>query len=1223
MYLKELTLKGFKSFAQPTVLRFEPGITAIVGPNGSGKSNVVDALAWVMGEQGARSLRGSQMDDVIFAGTSSKPALGRAEVSLTIDNSDHTLDIEYTEVTITRTLFRNSGSQYAINGTPCRLLDVQELLNDAGLGAHMHVIVGQGRLDAILHADPQGHRALIEEAAGILKHRRRKERALRKLDAAADNIQRLDDVLQEIHTRMGPLSRQASMSRKADMITARLHDARARLHAADAAAMQDQRQIVMQELTGVRLEHETLSGKLAVLADQIKQAEQLAQLTNPQLEQLHTVRRELDRLLERYRTLQTVATERARHHRESIVPVSQESVEPLLARVQELQTMAQHQETVISKAKLTLDQAVTSRTHHEHELARVRQAVDELQSVIQAHDAQISQLQQQYAAATAGLTQQEQRLQEANQRQEEAQAKVQSARDHIDTLQTQTRDELDEQTAATQLEQARDMLSTSRVAHTNAQHHEQEISQKIVAVQAKADAIDDTLQARDEALVQELPASLTQGEHVLGKLSSFLRVREGFEEAIALALEPLGQAFVVQSLSDIASTLQSTSARLALLAADSNTNADMDTDAQDAMHQKQQNLYNHEATYTLIEGFEPAAQLISARISEGKHAQQAQHITEAVQQLLGQTCVYTAQGQPSLAQLQAMWQRGWSRVLTTTQCWVSAHAVIQGSAGAYSDMSLIARRDQALTQVASLQQDLEQAQQEREQTQAAVAIAQAQVERLQQERNERKIQAARWKATLDGAEQALQQAQAELQTCVTRVAEQQDRVNHAQERVAVLQTALESAMQQSDNRGDPRTLQAHEREIEQKLSDARTHEQAAKQELSQAQTALESYQRQAHMLQDNAQTMQRKNEQTQQRNEQHQQVAQHLTQLASSAHHTIEQIAKDSAELEQELQRLQESSSAQQAQLRAWREQQHELSSKLTHIQQRQSTLDIERERLAIQFGQLEHAIRTDVGVSVEQAIAQYGPDQPVPVYAKDGSVSVDEHNQPLTRAFNRDEQTQEFEQATRQLARLGKINPLAVEEYDALQDRLSHLNQQRDDVINSRNDLLRLIDHLDTTMQHTFIEAFNATAYAFEEMFAVLFPGGSGKLVLDDYEHPLEAGVHVEARPAGKRVKQLSLLSGGERSLTTLALLFAIFTARPSPFYILDEVEAALDDMNLTRLLNAFEKLRESSQLLVITHQQRTMALADALVGVTMRADGVSATISQKMHNSTHNHDE
>lgn len=1205
MYLKELTLKGFKSFAQPTVLQFEPGITAIVGPNGSGKSNVVDALAWVMGEQGVRSLRGSAMDDVIFAGTSTKPALGRAEVSLTIDNSDHTLDIEYTEVTITRTLFRNSGSQYAINGAPCRLLDVQELLNDAGLGSHMHVIVGQGRLDAILHADPQGHRALIEEAAGILKHRRRKERALRKLDAAADNVQRLDDVLREIHTRMGPLSRQATMSRRADLISARVHDAQARLHAADAAALQDQRQAVMQELAQVRVKHEELNTQLTSVLERIHHAEHIARTTSPHLEQLHTYRRDLDRLLERYRTLHTVAAERARNHTARIVTTSGESIEPLLARAAELETMAQSQQQRITQSRLTLDQAITERTRQEHELAQVRQALDELQSALQAHDHKLHQLQQQYAAASAENTQREQRLDETRAQVQAAEAKVSTVAERVHAL-AQASQEFDVEAVTERIQHAQDTLSSLRVQLANAKEQEQVISQRIIAAQAKVDAIADTLHARDEAQEQELPLALRQSHHILGKISEFLRIRDGYEEAVALALEPMGQAFVVQSFDDIATALQSTSAKVSLIASNANRQT-----PQEEIEQATGMQY---ATLPILDHVEPASQLISARASEAHDIHEATGVCQTVQALLRTTCVYTADQPITEAQLQDLWNLGWTSVLTRTQCWRSPSVVVQGAASAYSDMSLMARKDKAHADIATIQKQYDLAKQETGRVQEQVDQAQQHVEQLRHKRQELQVQAAREQATAEAAERALDQAQAELQSVVQRYEALQETVERGKRRVEALKVALDSVSLDDTQSHDPRALQTQERQIEQLLTDARAQEQQARVELAGAQEKAASYTRQARMLKENAQTMQHKQEQTEQRNKQHEQAAQQLEALARRAKSCATQVQEDSLKLEQALFTLQETSSHQQGQLQSLRAQQETLSSQLAQVQQRQTSLDISRERLAVQYGQVEHAIRTDTGLSVEEAIAQFGPDQLAPVYNKDGSIRVDEHDQVQLRPFNRQEQTQELERAKAQLSRLGKINPLAVEEYDALQDRLKHLNQQRDDVIASRNDLLQLIEHLDHTMQRTFLEAFEATAHAFETMFGVLFPGGSGKLVLDDYEHPLEAGVHVEARPAGKRVKQLSLLSGGERSLTTLALLFAIFTARPSPFYILDEVEAALDDMNLTRLLNAFEKLRESSQLLVITHQQRTMAMADALVGVTMRADGVSATISQKV---------
>ena len=392
MYLKELTLRGFKSFASVTTLRFEPGITAVVGPNGSGKSNIVDALIWVMGEQGAKNLRGTSMEDVIFAGTSSRPPLGRAQVSLTIDNSDHTLDIDYTEVTISRTIFRNGGSEYAINGSQCRLLDIQELLSDTGLGQQMHVIVGQGRLDAILKADPSGHRAFIEEAAGILKHRKRKERALRKLANTETNLSRLDDLLGEIHRQLGPLGRQARISRRADAIQISVRDAQARLYAEDAQRSMSRRDTVRQELGAVRNQLAVAQRELAQVKVRIEQVEALSSESSPAIAKANQYWHEFSQTRERLNALAQLAEERSRSLTGQIVTNFGEDPGMLVKRAEELESQAAAQTKAVADARIALDKATEERADDEKKLASVRQTLTELRKTAQERDAQIARL---------------------------------------------------------------------------------------------------------------------------------------------------------------------------------------------------------------------------------------------------------------------------------------------------------------------------------------------------------------------------------------------------------------------------------------------------------------------------------------------------------------------------------------------------------------------------------------------------------------------------------------------------------------------------------------------------------------------------------------------------------------------------------------------------------------------------------------------------------------
>ncbi|HWB36238.1 MAG TPA: AAA family ATPase, partial [Rugosimonospora sp.] len=313
MHLKSLTVKGFKSFASATTMKLEPGITCVVGPNGSGKSNVVDAIAWVLGEQGAKALRGGKMEDVIFAGTAGRPPLGRAEVTLTIDNSDNALPIEYTEVSITRRMYRSGESEYEINGDSCRLLDIQELLSDSGIGREMHVIVGQGQLDAVLHAKPEDRRAFIEEAAGVLKHRKRKEKALRKLDAMQVNLNRLTDLTAELRRQLKPLGRQAEVARRAAGIQSDLRDARLRLLADDLHTLRETLDKEIADETALRTRREEVEAELTSVQERLVALEAEHASDAPVLAAAQETWYQLAALQERFRSTEQLATERLRH----------------------------------------------------------------------------------------------------------------------------------------------------------------------------------------------------------------------------------------------------------------------------------------------------------------------------------------------------------------------------------------------------------------------------------------------------------------------------------------------------------------------------------------------------------------------------------------------------------------------------------------------------------------------------------------------------------------------------------------------------------------------------------------------------------------------------------------------------------------------------------------------------------------------------------------------
>lgn len=1201
MYLKELTLRGFKSFANPTTLRFEPGVTAVVGPNGSGKSNIVDALTWVMGEQGAKNLRGTSMEDVIFAGTSTRPPAGRAQVSLTIDNTDHALDIDYTEVTISRTLYRNGGSEYAINGSACRLLDIQELLSDSGLGQQMHVIVGQGRLDAILRADPSGHRAFIEEAAGILKHRKRKERALRKLANTEDNLARLDDLLREIHRQLGPLGRQARVSRRADTIQMTIRDAQARLFADDACQLQDKRDNLRRDLADTRRRLAALQQDLAETKVRIEQVEAITSGSNPQLAQANQIWHDLSRLEERFGSLASVAAERAASIRSQIVTDTGENLDMLTKRADELEQQAAKQRGMVDDARLAYDQATEARADHERRLASIRQTLTELRKTAQQRDAHIANLRELVAREESAVHAADTRITDLSAQLSDIRTQAEQARTRVTELEQERQDADDDGGAA--LDTARAALQHSQEVLDEALDRQRDINGKIISLQAKADALADTLDNRNASGELEADTDIA----VMGRLTDFIRIEDGWEEAVAHALGDYASAIVVPGTQQMLAALER---------------------AQDHALGKAVLLHplDFQGDSAAADAIPSAQGSAAALVGTNPHAQDAataRRVTDAVRALLAGTAAAPTRD----AALHAVSQGPWTRAVTRQGEVLTAVGAQGGSSLSQSDLSLAAKRDKALADMQGLRSKLDAI----DTTVAELTVhrdrARLDVDRQAQLRTEARVKAQQAQHTLKTAQERAQSAGKQL----ARVEETLRNATHGRDdhhdKLADLRKALTTAQESQDTNADLDDLTAREHQLEQQLGQTREQEVSAKLAWKEADRQAQSLQRQIGLLRDNAKQAKQRQARIQEQNDARRRRAEAADRVSDDAA-ACARLAHDSVtRAAQRRDRLQAELSTHDAELKDLRAQRDRLEPQVQRLQRDEHGLDVERERQAAAWGQLTQKVADTLGMDMDELVEQYSPDHPVPVLSPEHAAAPGEHQSeaqnedqaaPATVPYVRQEQVKRLERAQRDLKALGKVNPLAAEEYEALDARNRYLRDQRDDVAKSRQDLLKLVQDLDQTMVSVFSSAFDDTAAAFQKVFATLFPGGTGRLRLEDPDDMLGTGVIVEASPAGKRVKQLSLLSGGERSLTALALLFAIFTARPSPFYVMDEVEAALDDVNLTRLLDALDDLREHAQLIIITHQQRTMAIADALYGITMRADGVSATISQKLERAT-----
>ncbi|WP_371654958.1 MULTISPECIES: chromosome segregation protein SMC [unclassified Streptomyces] len=1189
MHLKALTLRGFKSFASATTLKFEPGITCVVGPNGSGKSNVVDALSWVMGEQGAKSLRGGKMEDVIFAGTTGRPPLGRAEVSLTIDNSDGALPIEYAEVTITRIMFRGGSSEYQINGDTCRLLDIQELLSDSGIGREMHVIVGQGQLDSVLHADPMGRRAFIEEAAGVLKHRRRKEKALRKLDAMQANLARVQDLTDELRRQLKPLGRQAAVARRAAVIQADLRDARLRLLADDLVRLRRALRAEIEDEAALKQRRDSAEAELkAALAREAELEDEVHRLA-PRLQSAQQTWYELSQLAERVRG--TVSLADARVKSATAQPPEErrgrdpEDMEREAARIREQEAEL---EAAREAAERALEDTASHRAELERELALEERRLKDVARAIADRREGLARLHGQVNAARsrAGSAQAEiDRLaaarDEAGERAALAQEEYEQLKAEVDGLDADDH-ELGEahERAKRELAEAEAALGAAREAVTAAER-------KRAAVAARHDALALGLRRKDGT--GALLAAQDSLAGLLGPAAALLTVAPGHEVAVAAALGAAADALAVSGPATAAEAIRllrkQDAGRAALLVG---------------------GLPGPQEPDPVRPGGPPyAADLVRG----------PEELLPAVRKLLrGIVVVGTLEDAEDLVYAQP----GLTAV-TAEGDLLGAYFAHGGSAGAPSLLEVQASVDEAAAELAEL------------------AVRCEELAEVQRTAGERRTGCAERVEELGERRRAADREKSSVAQQLGRLAGQARGAAGEAERTAAAaaraQEALEKALEEAEELTE-RLLVAEENRpsgeegaeepdtsVRDRLAadgaNARQTEMEARLQLRTHEERVKGLAGRADALDRGARAEREARARAEERRERLRHEARVAAAVAAGARTLLAHVEVSVVRAERERAAAEAAKAAREQDLAGARATGRDLKGeldKLTDSVHRGEVLGAEK-RMRIE--QLETKALEELGVEPAGLVAEYGPDQPVPPSpAAEGEELPDDPDHPRNRptGFDRADQEKRLRSAERAYQQLGKVNPLALEEFAALEERHKFLSEQLEDLKKTRADLLQVVKEVDERVERVFTEAYRDTAREFEGVFSRLFPGGEGRLILTDPSNMLATGVDVEARPPGKKVKRLSLLSGGERSLTAVALLVSIFKARPSPFYVMDEVEAALDDTNLQRLIRIMQELQESSQLIVITHQKRTMEVADALYGVSMQGDGVSKVISQRL---------
>ena len=1093
-----LTLRGFKSFASATTFEFTPGINAVVGPNGSGKSNVLDALAWVMGEQGAKSLRGGSMKDVIFAGSgeagsgdgAQRAPLGRAKVTLTFDNSDGTLSIPADRVQISRTMFRSGGSEYEINGSPARLADIQDLLSEAGLGQQMHVLVGQGQLDAVLHATAQQRRDMIEQAAGVVKYRRRQEKTSRKLESVASNVTRLSDLVAELDSQLQPLSEQAESAATARQLQARIRQLEAVLLARQLGVLQaEQGQALASEAEGTR-RAETLKEQLEAARAASAKHQQEQNRLNAEVTACQKAVSTLRESAARVRTVQSIAAERVRTYRVELTEAT-------------------------AAARAGYERALELLEERREEAER---AVESYASFEERYDAALKNVEK----AASAVAQTERASGEAAQSRARAQAQLDAAR-------------------AAAVEATRAYAAAAERAATLREALGQSLGE------APAEPGAESAEAVFDPETGELMDSSSEGASLLRVLDA-VQIDPEYARAASAALTSLATA---------ALSVPVEGAEVSHLRGDKGDESS-ESAAKELSTELPETTLPESCAAELRElGIRPATEIIEplsedaaalAGIDEHALARVTAALSERLAGVLFAPDAASAeQALHLLAENTLAGQRTIWRIFDPAGTEHTRYSLLYPAEGA-SPLELAAAYRAASQVVTRTRAELDEAEQAVQQAQTAAESA------VEAEREAAKA------AGVASAEHARARAQAEsLEASAQNIQNERARLNErltaAEESVAEARTAYESARTREDSYLAGTGEQAPAATIErraQRLGEVLAEQVSEReQQLHELSTALKNAQEGLTSTNDEVQDLQAAH-------------AAALTLLART-------------------------------------------QTEAARVQERVQAL-AERARLV-------------TGLTLEQLEEEYSEQLPVDVPAEETSENAASENAASENTASENTATEASTESVRarlkatraELEALGAINPLALEEYEALSERHAYLNQQIEDLKATRRDLNTVMDEVSSHIAEVFTAALEDINTHYRRIFETLFPGGEGHLELDDPSDPLNSGVEIHARPAGKKVKRLSLLSGGERSLASLALLIAIYMSRPSPFYALDEVEAALDDRNLSRLLQVIGELGERSQLIVITHQKRTMQIAETLYGVSMRG-GVSTVLSQQM---------
>ena len=1181
MYLKRLELQGFKSFADKTILELRPGITTVIGPNGSGKSNISDAIRWVLGEQSMKSLRGTKSLDIIFAGTQNRKSLGFAEASLVFDNSDGALPIEFTEVTVTRKIYRSGETGYYINKTPCRLKDVLELFMDTGIGKDGYSIIGQGKIDEILSNKSEDRRHIFEEAAGIVKYRSRKEEAEKKLEHTKLNLLRINDIISEIEGNLGPLQTQSEKAKKYLNLREELKNIEVGLFVYNIEKYKENLQQIVQDIDIMQSQCNDEEGKLErvkILKEELKSS--IDEITE-QIENMSNLGFESQKEIEQLNSDINVAKTRITNNNENSVRFTDE-IQEQNEKIQELKQELEQKEAKKDNLKQNKEKFEKELNEKQEELAKITEKLSAKELEIEGYKQTVEQNTDKKYELQSEINAQEINFQNYEKRQNQIKQEIQTTISELDNTRM-NKEEISKGFYESENKKNKAQKSLEEVAK-----QKQEANQKIKSFESNINILSSDMRIKESRL-KFLIETEKEKEGYIKSVKSLLKDCENIKD--------LGKGMhgVLANIIEVPDELE-TAIEMCLGASLQNIVTDTEEDAKKLVEHLRKNNLGRAS-------FLPVASVKGKKLEKLKGNESGvigiasdlvkfnKKYEQIILNLLGRTVIVDNMD----TAIKVAKQNGYTfRIVTKDGDLINPSGAITGGSVAKKTVNILGRGkeieklEKEIKNIKAKIQKLEEEKEEYEQSIEGILELSANLEKELQEIDITYATEKQKMISIDENIQKLQnrlnklkEEQKNLETLKQEAIEQKEKIQEETQKITNQNEELSKLISEfaelnkddqkyiDDLNFDITNLKISVSSFDESEASIQEIQERINQELNNAKTSIENKNNQIEQIKVDNENLEKSIQETLNKIEE-------IKQKVNNSSSEIEKMKQERTQKSEKLSK-----------------QEDEITSKFKIIEDLKSQLV----KLDVKKTKVEEDINTIINKMWEEY--ELTPNN-VDGYAKPENVALTQKRVNNIRTEIRD---------------LGSVNVDSIEEYKNLKDRYDFMSEQRLDLENTMSKLRKVITDMTQIMKEQFREKFKIINKNFGEVFAELFGGGKASLNLEDEENILECGIEITVQPPGKKLQNMMLLSGGEKAFTAIALLFAILKINPAPFCVLDEIEAALDDVNVFRYADYLKKFTEHTQFLVITHRKGTMEAADTVYGVTMEESGISKLLSMKLN--------